>query len=115
MKSHVCSNPAKFLTDLGFKQDYEVVMRGKRYVTRQIEIAIYKVLTFNVGSKHRADMNLVAVRGNTDSQSSFTMLITKQLQIKWQICIFLTVTRRTFISNTRDFVTRIVDYIYPSF
>ena len=43
VKSHVCSNPAKFLTDLGFKQDYEVVMRGKRYMTKQIEISVYKV------------------------------------------------------------------------
>lgn len=43
VRAHVQANPAKFLTDLGFKMDYEVVMKGKRYKSKQIETTIYKV------------------------------------------------------------------------
>jgi len=43
VRAHVGNNPVKFLADLGFKTDYEVVMKGKRYRTKQIETTIYKV------------------------------------------------------------------------
>ena len=45
VKSHISSNPHKFLMDLGFKQDYEVVLKGRRYRIKRIETTIYKVLS----------------------------------------------------------------------
>lgn len=43
VRAQVGANTQTFLTDLGFKMDYEVVMKGKRYKMKQIETTIYKV------------------------------------------------------------------------
>jgi len=44
VKAHTGDGAVNFLQDIGFKFDYEVVMKGKQFKCKQIETYLYKVL-----------------------------------------------------------------------
>eukprot|EP00116_Pleurobrachia_bachei_P010914 sb/3471176/ len=54
------TNPQKFLTDLGFKHDYEAVLRGKRYRYKKIDISIRKATLVAGNDPNIAEMLTLA-------------------------------------------------------